>query len=219
MFVDCKNETDWIKQRLSYLTASDAGNYCGINPFDKQGTLHLWEEKTGLRKRPDISSHPSVIYGKKAEPHLRDLFVLMNNEWELLRYDEFGLWVCDEHPFMAATLDGLIANTAGEIWILEIKTATVRSGEDLRNWRNGEIPGNYWVQELHQMICVPQAAGAITFAHVRTEWNPDESYLITVAHRRDEQDVQDDMPWVLSKALDMQRMITDRERPAVKITF
>ena len=219
MFRECRDEAEWKKARTMYLTASDAANYCGINPFDNQGQLKLWEEKTGLKARPDISNKGAVQYGKKAEQYLRNLFLLMYARygWEFYRYDQYGLWVSDEHPFMAATLDCMVKDSKQDIWDLEVKTTTVHNGEALKAWRGGELPINYWVQEIHQMICAPMVVGAITFAHVMTEWNPDESYLITTFHRRDEQDVKDDMPWVLEKAIEMNEMITTKRRPNVVI--
>lgn len=221
MFIDCKTEEEWKEQRLKYLTASDAGNYCGVNPFDDQGMLHLWEEKVGLRKRPDISGKRAVQLGKEAESRLRDIFLIINSEeWDLARYDQYGIWVSDEHPFMGATLDGLLVEkSTNDQWIWECKTTTVHDGDTLRSWRNGELPDNYWCQELHQMACYPKAVGVVTFALVMMEWNPDESFLVTIRTRRDDKDVKDDLPWLIAKAEEMNRMIAERQRPVVRISL
>lgn len=213
----CTSEQEWKAERLKYLTASDAANYCNCNPFDSFGLVRLWEEKTGLKARPDISSKENVLFGKSAEEHLRALFLLMHPEF-YSEYYQFGLYISEERPYMAATLDDLLHNReTGETEILEIKTASVRNGDALRSWRQGEIPINYWCQELHQLYCVPEASGVWTFAHVRAEWIPAESWLIQVHHRRDEQDVSDDMPWLLEQADDMHRRIESRQRPATTI--
>ena len=213
MFIECKDEADWKRMRLQYLTASDAANYCGVNPYDSNGRLHLWEEKIGLRQRPDISGKTSVQFGKQAEEHLRALFMLRHPEFEL-RYDRYGLYVSDNRPYMAATLDGLLLNrqTAGHE-ILEIKTGTVHSGAQLREWRDGELPINYWCQVLHQLSCVPWALGVWVFAYICTEWNPDEGYMFQLHFRRNIIDVQHDMANLEESAAEMWHLIETRTRP------
>lgn len=213
MFINLSNEADWLEARKNYLTGSEAGSYCRVNKYNPVANLNLWEEKVGLREREDISGKPAVRFGKEAEAYLRNLFLLMNPQFDC-RYDQFGLWVSDEHPFMAATLDGLLTDReTGDIWIYEGKTGTVRNSEDLKAWRDGDIPINYYCQECHQMICVPRAVGVITFALIRKEWDPEESHLFCIRIRRDE--VMDDIEDVLLCATEMHEAIVSKTRPAV----
>ena len=211
VFLDCENNEKWLEERQKYLTGSNAANYCDLNSYDHDGRLHYWEEKMGLRTRPDLSGKPAVQFGKQAEEHLRELFLLMHPEYEC-RYDQYGLWIPKRYPFMAATLDGLLTHrTTGEKWIWECKTGTVHDGEALQNWRNGDIPINYYLQECHQMICVPEAVGVITFALIRTEWNPNESYVFCFETRRC--DIEDDIEETIRDAKDFQELLDKHKRP------
>lgn len=217
MLVNCSNESEWKQTRLMYLTASDAANYCGLNPYDDNGKLKLWEEKTGLKQRPDISGKEAVRFGKNAEQYLRELFLLMNPQYDC-QYDQYGLWVCDKLPFMAATLDGLLVDReTGEVWILEIKTGKVRRISDMEGWQEGSIPIQYWCQECHQMICVPKAVGVITFALINVEGNPSQSYIFTVRNTR--LGHEDDIAEVRDCATDMWNLIQTKTRPSVVLSI
>ena len=90
VLIKIDNEQEWLEERRKYLTASDAGSYCGINPFDKNGKLTVWEEKTGRKDRPSIGNSEAVKFGKDAEDILRQLFMLTHPDWEL-EYNQFTL--------------------------------------------------------------------------------------------------------------------------------
>ena len=219
MFINCSSEQEWLAQRINYLTASDAGNYTGYNPYDPNGKLHLWEEKVGLRKRADIGSKPAVQFGKRAEDHIRALFLLQHPEYTL-QYDQYGLYVSDEHPFMAATLDGLLLNNENaQHEILEIKTATVHDGKALLDWERGRIPLNYWCQILHQSECVKWACGIWVVALVRMEWNENEAaFLMHHFDVRDEEFIEDRRE-ITKAAADMWQLIKARKRPFTNIVL
>ena len=219
MFINCKTEKEWLDRRVKFLTASDAGNYMGLNPYDPLGKLHLWEEKIGLRKRPDLSGKAAVRFGKKAEDHVRELFLLMHPEYEL-QYDQYGLYVSDDHPFMAATLDGLLLNKENATHeIYEGKTATVHSPRDLEMWRGGMIPTNYYCQVLHQSACVKWACGAWVVALVMTDWNPNESFLLQFHFSTDGEGFIEDRKFVETGAGEMWSLIQTRKRPGVAVTL
>ena len=217
MFVDYPNEQAWLEARKNYLAASEAGSYCKVNKYDPAANLHLWERKLGLRQPDDLSGNPAVIFGKNAEAHLRQLFLLMHPEFDC-RYDQYGLWISDKYPFMSATLDALLTDReTGEVWIYEGKTGTVRNGEDLKAWRDGDIPINYYAQECHQLICVPEAVGVITFAMIRKEWDPEESLLLESRIRR--KDIEEDIEDVLQCAEEMHQAIVTKTRPSVTLSL
>lgn len=214
MLIDCTNEKEWLKKRLQYLAASESASYCGVNPYEPDGMIRLWEEKTGLRERADISGKASVAFGKKAEEHIRAIFMLRHPEYEL-EYHQFGLYVSDEYPFMAATLDGLLHNKLdGTEATLEIKTATVQNGKGLDVWRTGELPIHYWTQEIHQQVCKP-TTGTWTVALVMLNWDPNTSYFFEIFHDRSE--FAEDMPKLIDCAKEMHRLITTKTRPSTVI--
>ena len=219
MFIDNKNEREWLRQRVRFLTASDAGNYCGVNPYDPNGKLHLWEEKCGIRRRPDIGEQPAVKFGKTAEEHIRQIFLLKHPEYTL-QYDQYGLYVSDDHPFMAATLDGLLLNnTTAQHEIFEAKTATVRTGDALKDWTSGQLPINYWCQILHQSECVKWASGVWVAALVSLEWDPVQSLFFQFHFDVREPDFVRDRTNVVSHASEMWRLIQTRKRPHTLVTL
>lgn len=213
MFINCSNENEWLNRRTTYLTASDAANYMNVNPYDENGRLHLWEEKVGLKKRQDISGKESVQFGKKAEEHIRALFMLQHPEFTL-QYDKFGLYVSDDHPFMAATLDGLLLNNENAHHeILEIKTGTVRNKETLSDWMSGALPINYWCQILHQSECVKWACGIWVVGLIMVEWQPERSYFFTHHFDVRDEELLKDRRTLVENAAEMWSLITSRTRP------
>jgi len=217
-FIDHINEAQWLKSRRNFLTGSEAASYCSQNPYDANAALHLWEEKTGQRQPEDISGKAAVVYGKKAEEHLRALFLLFHTEYEC-EYHKYGIYINPHRPYMGATLDGLLADRqTKEKIILEIKTTTLHNSEALRNWLDGQIPIQYYCQILHQLHCLPQAHGVVVFAQIKTEWNPEQSTLVEHLFRREAVPAED-MEWVLAKADKMYHLIQTRKRPATMVSL
>lgn len=218
MFIDARNEQNWLTIRKRYITASDAANYCGVNPYDKDGAITLWAEKTGIADRKDIGNNPAVIFGKEAEPILRQLFLARHPELRC-EYNQFGLYVSNERPFLAATLDGLLFNKNLEEFILEIKTGTARNLSILNEWQKDGVPLNYYCQGLHQLYCKPQAKGVWFFGFIQS---PTDEGFTRAVHSvfetyisRDDPEVQKDMKWLLGKADYMHQCIEKKVRPLV----
>ena len=65
---------EWLQARRNHIGGSDASACVGMNPY--KTNVELWEEKTGRRQSEDISGKDYVIYGTRAEEHLRELFIL-----------------------------------------------------------------------------------------------------------------------------------------------
>ena len=217
MFIECKTENEWLAHRLNYITASDAGNYMGMNPYDSNGRLHLWEEKVGLKKRPDISEKPAVKFGKTAEEHIRAIFMLKHPEFEL-QYDQFGLYVSDDHPFMASTLDGLLLNKGNATHeILEVKTGYVHDKDTFVNWVSGDLPINYYCQILHQSACLPWAVGIWVVGLISVEWDETKSYLFMHHFDVRDEEFQRDRARLIENAEEMHKLIKTRRRPGIVV--
>ena len=71
---DFEDEEHWLKGRMNGIGGSDASAVIGKNPY--KSNIDLFEEKTGRTVPEDISDKPYVIYGKKAEEYIRELFKL-----------------------------------------------------------------------------------------------------------------------------------------------
>lgn len=149
MFVETENRSKWLKMRCCGIGGSDAGTALGMNKF--KSNVQLWREKTGLETPADISDKPAVIFGKKAERHLREIYRLEHPE-NVVKYSEFGMYFSEKQPFMFATLDGEITTPDGRHGVLEIKTTTVQNARQWGEW-DGRIPDTYYIQVLHQLAC------------------------------------------------------------------
>lgn len=143
-----KNREEWLAERRNYIGGSEASAVIGYNPY--QSNIDLWELKTGRRKAEDISNKPYVLYGTKAEDHLRELFKLDFPQYKV-EYIDNNMFFNDKYPFAHASLDGWITDSDGRMGILEIKTTEIMGSMQREKW-NKQIPNNYYVQVLHYMM-------------------------------------------------------------------
>lgn len=153
-FMDCykiydfKDEAEWLNGRMNGIGGSDASAVVGQNPY--KTNIELFEEKIGHRRAEDISEKPYVIYGKRAEEYIRELFKLDYPQYKVEHY-EFRILQSIEHPFMQASLDGELLDQDGRKGILEIKTTNILHSTQREKW-NGRIPQNYYIQVLHYLL-------------------------------------------------------------------
>lgn len=141
-------EKEWLEERKNGIGGSDASVI--LNKNDWKNIVQLWEEKTGRREAEDISNKPCVIYGKEAEPLLREFFKIENPQYEV-KHEENSIIRHQKYPFLFASLDGLLIDKeTGEIGILEIKTTTIHRKEQYNEWKDGIKPA-YYCQVLHYM--------------------------------------------------------------------
>lgn len=143
-----KSREEWLAQRQGYIGGSEASAVIGHNPY--QTNIDLWELKTGRRKAEDISNKPYVLYGTKAEDHLRELFKLDFPQYKV-EYIDNNMFFNDKYPFAHASLDGWLTDSDGRRGILEIKTTEIMGSVQREKWNN-QIPNNYYVQVLHYMM-------------------------------------------------------------------
>ena len=143
----------WLKQRQSLIQASDAASVFEDNPW--KSAAKLWDEKV-KGETEDLSNKPSIIYGKKMEEHIRESF-LLDNPYFSCEYHEFDILTSVQRPWQGCTLDGELTVTSDNPWcipigtkgILECKTGSFRSYQDLQSWN--DIPSHYYYQVLHQL--------------------------------------------------------------------
>lgn len=136
-----------MEKRRFGIGGSDAGAVLGMNKY--RTNVELWREKTGQRTAEDISDKPAVRFGKSAESHLRELFILEHPEYTV-DYHEFWIYRSDEYPFIFATLDGEITDEHGRHGVLEIKTTTIKNSLQWDEWED-RLPDSHYVQVLHQL--------------------------------------------------------------------
>lgn len=143
---DPKTREEWLNLRTQGIGGSDAASILGLNKY--KSNLDLYYEKTGIKKN-NFSGNDATEYGKKAEEHIRGLFLLDYDFYS--EYHEYRMYANDEHKFLYATLDGELTDKYGKRGVLEIKTTTIRNPKQWDEWDN-KIPDSYYVQVLHQLL-------------------------------------------------------------------
>ena len=145
---DFADEKEWLHGRERGIGGSDASAIVGMNPY--KTNLDLFEEKIGRVIPEDISEKDCVIYGKKAEDHIRELFALEYPDYHV-EHHEFRILTNTEYPFMQASLDGELLDPDGRHGVLEIKTTNILQSMQRDKW-NDRIPDNYYIQILHYLL-------------------------------------------------------------------
>lgn len=208
VIIKIDNREDWLKARQNQgIGGSEAGTVLGMNKY--QTNVDLWELKTGRKEAPDLSDNEAVMFGKRAEEHLRELFKLDYPEFSV-DYHEFWMYINEKYPFIFATLDGELTAPDGSRGILEIKTTTIRNSKQWDEW-DDKIPDTYYVQVLHQLA----ATGwdfAILKAYIR--YYSDDELRATVRHYRvDRKDVQEEIDFLIQQEGIFWQMVQDDKRP------
>lgn len=214
MILKPKDRLEWLAMRQKVgIGGSDAGIVLGLNPWCSN--VQLWRYKTGQETPTDISDKPAVIFGKKAEEHIRELFRLDYPDWNL-DYHEFWMFCNDGYPWQFATLDGELTDETGRRGILEIKTTTIKNKSQWDEWEGG-IPQRYYAQILHQL----SATGwkfAILRAYIR--WYRDGEFRATVRdYRIERDDVLDDIAYLREQEMRFMDCVNSGKPPAAIITM
>lgn len=145
-----QTHADWLSARLRGIGASEASAVIGCNPY--MDNVDLWKRKTRREAAPDISDKPCVQYGHAAEEFLRGLFALDYPEYQVEYGGAYDMVQNPDHPFIFATLDGRLTERAtGRKGVLEIKTTEILKSMQREKWA-GQLPPNYYVQLLHQLL-------------------------------------------------------------------
>lgn len=199
----------WLKARLSGIGASEASVVIGCNPY--MDNVDLWKIKTGRKKAEDISNKACVQYGHAAEEYIRQLFALDYPQYIVTYGGAFDMVHHPEYPFIFATLDGRLQEVqTGRFGVLEIKTTEILRSMQKEKWK-GQIPPNYYVQVLHQLL----ATGwdfAVLHAQLKFTYQGDirserRSYFI------ERQEVQEDLRYLLQEELNFWGYVQRDEEP------
>lgn len=214
MILKPKDREEWLAMRQKVgIGGSDAGTVLGLNPWCSN--LQLWRYKTGQEQPEDISDKPAVIFGKRAEEHIRELFQLDYPQYDI-KYNEFWMYVNNELPWQFATLDGELTDESGRRGILEIKTTTIQNKSQWDEWEGG-IPQRYYAQILHQL----SATGwqfAILRAYIR--WYRDGEFRATVRdYIIERDDVLDDIAYLREQEMRFMDCVNSGKPPSAIITM
>ena len=216
MILKPKDRLEWLAMRQKVgIGGSDAGTVLGLNPWCSN--VQLWRYKTGQEVPEDISDKPAVKFGKVAEEHIRELFVLDYPHFTV-NYHEFWMYVNDRLPWQFATLDGELTDDTGngKRGILEIKTTTIQNKSQWDEWENG-IPQRYYAQILHQL----SATGwqfAILRAYIRY-YKGGEFRAAVRDYRIERNDVLDDIAYLREQEMRFMDCVNSGKPPAAIITM
>lgn len=130
---------EWLKIRRNYIGGSDAGAIVGMNPY--ASAFSVWAEKTG--QVPEFQGNISTRTGTLLEDLVARLF--MEETGKRVQKLNFTL-VNEDYPFACANIDREILN---EDAILECKTTN--SIVNVKKFRNGEFPEQWYCQVMHYM--------------------------------------------------------------------
>jgi len=132
------NHEEWLEIRKNYIGGSDAAAVVGLNSFSSSYTV--WADKLG--KLPPKEDNEAMRLGRDLEDYVAKRFT--EETGKKVRRKNFILWNSD-YPFAHANIDRLVV---GENAGLECKTTSVLN---LKSFKNGEFPENYYVQCMHYM--------------------------------------------------------------------
>ena len=201
------NRNEWLENRLNGVGGSEISAIVGCNPY--MNNVELWELKTGRRTAEDISDKPYVLYGTKAEEHLRELFKLDFPEYEVF-YEENNSFTNDKYPWLQASLDGWLIDSNGRKGIWECKTTNILQSMQKEKWKD-KIPDNYYCQCLMYMA-VMEADFCVLKAQLKSEFK-DELYIQTKHYFFEREEVQEDIDYLLSKSQEFWEYVKADKRP------
>lgn len=136
--VKTANHEEWKALRHKYIGGSDAAAVVGLNPFSS--AYALWAEKTG--RVPGFDGNLATEVGTYLEDFVAKLFERETGK-KVRRANQSFL--NSDYPWAIANIDReIIGEDAG----LEIKTT---SELNLKQFKGGEFPANYYCQCVHYM--------------------------------------------------------------------
>ena len=190
---------------------SEAASIINLNPY--KSNLVLWEEKTGYRQREDVSEKPAVMYGKEAEKHIRELFILDFPQYAV-EYHEFDILFNNEFPFIFATLDGELIDKKRRKGVLEIKTTEIQRSSQWEEWEN-KVPNHYFVQILHQLIASGYDFAELT-AHIK--YHKGKELRTMVKHYHWERlELLGDIQELIKAEVPFWKSVQEKKRPALQL--
>lgn len=130
------NPEEWMRIRKQYLTGTDAGAVCGMNPY--KSAMQVYLDKTS----PEIETMDTeaMRLGRDLEDYVASRFMEASGK-KVRRAN--AMYVNEQNPFMLANVDRLVV---GERAGLECKTASPYSSD---RWKDGNIPEWYYLQCQH----------------------------------------------------------------------
>ena len=211
-----KSREKWLEARTKYIGGSDVACIMGLNPW--KNNVQLYREKKGIVMPDDISDNPLVIYGTKAEEHIRALFALDHQELKV-EYVPDNSWRNSKYPFGAASLDGwLTEKETGRKGILEIKTATITSTQQANKWKDEHIPDNYYCQILFY-LGVTNWDFVFLRANLKYAFPDSPLHIVTKDYLVERSEVETDIELVMNKTKEFYKYLEKGVEPPLILSL
>lgn len=136
--IKVNSQEDWLEKRRKGIGGSDAAAVIGLNSWTSP--FAVWADKTG-RTEPKEENEAMRI-GHDLEDYVAKRWCEQTGK--KVRRDN-RIHVNSDYPFALATIDRWVN---GEKAGLECKTTSVLN---MKKFKNGEYPDNYYVQCMHYM--------------------------------------------------------------------
>lgn len=209
-----RNREKWLEARKKYIGGSDVSCIMGLNPY--KTNKDLYREKKGLVLPDDLSDNPLVKYGTQAEEHIRALFALDHSDLKV-EYIKDNSWRNSKYPFAAASLDGWTIDEQGRNGILEIKTASITSGQQAAKWKDA-IPDNYYCQVLFY-LGVTEWSYVDLRANLKYQFPNEPLYIATKDYHIERSEVEEDISTIMEKAAEFAESLKKNIEPPLILTL
>lgn len=209
-----KNREAWLEARQRFLGGSDIASIMGLNAW--KNNVQLYREKKGIVMPDDISDNPLVIYGTKAEEHIRALFELDHPELKV-EYVPDNSWRNSKYPFGAASLDGWLTDEKGRKGILEIKTSTITSSQANAKWKD-KIPDNYYCQVLYY-LGITGWDYVFLRANLKYAYPDSDVYTVTRDYFIERSEVEDDIATIMEMTAMFAKSLEENKEPSLLLTL
>ena len=130
---------EWLGHRQKSIGGSDAASILGLNQYTSP--YSVWAEKLG--KLPPKDDNEAMRQGRDLEFYVAERFCEATGK-KVRR--ENNILINPDYPYAHANVDRMVV---GEDAGLECKTT---SSLNLKNFKNGAFPDNYYVQCVHYMM-------------------------------------------------------------------
>lgn len=202
----------WLAGRNAQgIGGSEAAAAVGMSPW--QTPLELWKLKIGAIPPKDLSGNAAVEQGNRMEPILRDFYAATHPEYDI-DYHPYDLLYQKERPWLFATLDGELTDEDGRHGILEIKTATPNGKAGWEKWANGNLPQNYYIQTLHQLL-----ATGYDFVRVFVALYSMNGDITLREYEIERADIREDLEWLLEEETAFWDKVQRGEMPSMPLTL
>lgn len=213
--IKIENPDDWLKTRSKGIGGSDAAAIIGKNPY--KSNLDLWREKTGRKKSDDLANVEAVMYGKKAEEPLRQIFMLDYPQY-VLNYRPYDVHCNSQYDFIRGTFDGELTEigTPYKYGLLEIKTTEIRQQKDWQKWNN-RVPDNYFCQVLHYFAIDTEYKFCKLKAQIK-HYDENEEVIHTTKHYHfDREKYKEDIEYLINEEIKFYWYIENDKEPPLRL--